>query len=71
MTQFHEGQEVEVAPIFTESQIKWAKDHDWFLEVVPDGGIMALERCTWNTGRVIETKLCFYNWSTLRDWAGY
>jgi hypothetical protein len=57
--------------MFTEAQIKWAKDHDWFLEVMPDGGIMVLEVCTWNTGKVTKTKLCFYDFPSLKIWAGH
>ena len=48
---------------FTESQVKWASQHDWFL-----GGDSNYIVCRGEYG---DQRVSFTNFKQLRDWAGY
>lgn len=55
----------------TQSQIKWAAEHDWFSHT-KDGAVVVSEQVynehTDTTTYVIET---FTSFTELREWAGY
>jgi hypothetical protein len=57
--------------MLTQSQVKWAASHDWFVQDNGDGTICVRDASTTN-GVYTETLV---RWSrsfrALRDWAGY
>lgn len=56
--------------MITQKQIKWASEHDWFVDANYDG-IQALERLVNVDGSVKESVVVFTDFKELRDWAGY
>lgn len=58
-----------VAPMLTPSQIKWASQHDWFVEAY-DGFIACWDVST-HRGQTSRTIVYHHDFAKLRDWAGY
>ena len=56
----------------TTKQINWAKTHDWFLDVTPDGeSVLVLDVSVDREGVVHQSTRAFSDYRRLRDWAGY
>jgi hypothetical protein len=56
----------------TDKQIRWAKTHDWFLEISSDGwGVLVLDVSVDRVGVVHTTTRVFTDYYRLRNWAGY
>ena len=55
--------------MLTQSQIRWAKSHDWFCEAY-DGFIAVWDVSTYR-GTTTRKIVYHYDWQALRDWAGY
>jgi hypothetical protein len=56
----------------TDKQIRWAKTHDWFLDVMSDGeSVLVLDVCIDREGKVHQSTRAFSDYYRLRNWAGY
>lgn len=48
----------------TAQQIKWASEHDWYLDHDGIGGVICLDTMT-------GEQVTFWDFKKLRNWAGY
>lgn len=56
----------------TETQITWAKQHDWFKFVDADCGCVVVEDCYTQNGKLFVNPIIWNGtFSELRRWAGY
>ena len=56
----------------TDKQIRWAKQHDWFVAVCADGeSILAVDIQYHRDGTVTTDSVAFRDFYKLRNWAGY
>lgn len=55
----------------TQSQIKWAAEHDWFIKA--DGGDVVVNEVIYNpdTDEEQEMIIVFSSFTDLKNWAGY
>lgn len=55
----------------TERQINWAKQHDWFVDVLASGeGVLVLDQYL-DQGVLYTDSKAFVDFRALRNWAGY
>jgi hypothetical protein len=55
---------------FTQSQIAWARSHDWFIGIAPSGRIVCTDEYT-KDGVFYRDTVSFTNFAKMRAWAGY
>lgn len=59
----------------TEAQVKWAKQHDWYVSAWSLGSgvwhVRVEEHVVMPSGNVTDRQLCFTDFAKLRAWAGY